>query len=291
MLLSNHTLEAMTSSDGCRRKALASLGAILGMAVSVGHQALGVTAVSARRSSSSSSSSSSGGRAPQGKIRAAWAGSSRADAAFPLLHLHFCLGCSDPASEGSLGKKNGLRGYFDAPRTHVDYGRVYGLHRTDLVPRIHKHTSRCVPSALVDGRHRNTTWCFVFQVMLACATYSSRNSLCAGCCPHKSNVFSRAMQCTAASEAFLTAPSAAFSAFLIHCIILPLVQALAPHHGIRDFKVSGGEILDILRRISCVCVNPCGSLFGCTLDQRSSSERKWALRALELSSPFLVSSL
>ena len=119
MLLSNHTLEAMTSSDGFRRKALASLGAILGMAVSVGHQALGVTAVSARRSSSSSSSSSSGGRAPQGKIRAAWAGSSRADAAFPLLHLHFCLSCSDPASEGSLGKKNSLHGYFDAPRTHV----------------------------------------------------------------------------------------------------------------------------------------------------------------------------
>lgn len=38
------------------------------------------------------------------KIRAAWAGSSRADTAFPLSHLHFCLGCPDPGAEGSLGE-------------------------------------------------------------------------------------------------------------------------------------------------------------------------------------------
>ncbi len=41
------------------------------------------------------------------KIRTAWAGSSRADAAFPLLPLHFCLGCQDPAAEGSLGRSLG----------------------------------------------------------------------------------------------------------------------------------------------------------------------------------------
>lgn len=48
----------------------------------------------------------SGGRrkSQEGRIRAAWAGSSRADTGFPLLHVHFCLGCSDPAAEGSLGK-------------------------------------------------------------------------------------------------------------------------------------------------------------------------------------------
>eukprot|EP00752_Nemacystus_decipiens_P003181 g2944.t1 len=110
-LQSDHTPGTMTGSNGFRRKTVVSVGAILGMAVSAGHQALGVSAASSRRSSASSSSSRSsgggggddgGGRGPQGKIRAAWAGSSRADAAFPLLHLHFCLGCADPAAEGSL---------------------------------------------------------------------------------------------------------------------------------------------------------------------------------------------
>lgn len=47
-----------------------------------------------------------GGSKHEGKqnIRAAWAGSSRADTAFPLSHLHFCLGCPDPGAEGSLGE-------------------------------------------------------------------------------------------------------------------------------------------------------------------------------------------
>lgn len=47
-----------------------------------------------------------GGRRHEGKqnIRAAWARSSRADTAFPLTHLHFCLGCPDPGAEGSLGE-------------------------------------------------------------------------------------------------------------------------------------------------------------------------------------------
>lgn len=39
----------------------------------------------------------------QDTIRAAWAGSSRADSLFPLLHVHLCLGCPDPNVEGSLG--------------------------------------------------------------------------------------------------------------------------------------------------------------------------------------------
>lgn len=47
-----------------------------------------------------------GGRSRhEGNIRAAWAGSSRADTAFPLSHLHFCLGCPDPGAEGSLGER------------------------------------------------------------------------------------------------------------------------------------------------------------------------------------------
>lgn len=46
----------------------------------------------------------SGNRRNHGKIRAAWTGSSRADTAFPLVHLHFCLGCPHPAVEGSLGE-------------------------------------------------------------------------------------------------------------------------------------------------------------------------------------------
>lgn len=47
-----------------------------------------------------------GGRSRhEGNIRAAWAGSSRADTAFPLSHLHFCLGCPDPSTEGSLGER------------------------------------------------------------------------------------------------------------------------------------------------------------------------------------------
>lgn len=51
-------------------------------------------------------SGDAGGRNHEGKqkIRAAWAGSSRADTAFPLSHLHFCLGCPDPGAEGSLGE-------------------------------------------------------------------------------------------------------------------------------------------------------------------------------------------
>lgn len=38
-------------------------------------------------------------------IRVAWAGSSRADMPYPLMHVHFCLGCPDPNSEGSLGER------------------------------------------------------------------------------------------------------------------------------------------------------------------------------------------
>ncbi|CAM9373561.1 unnamed protein product [Ectocarpus sp. 6 AP-2014] len=50
----------------------------------------------------SSKSNNRNNRSPQGKLRAAWAGSSRADAVFPLLHLHFCLDCPDAAAEGSV---------------------------------------------------------------------------------------------------------------------------------------------------------------------------------------------
>ena len=60
-----------------------------------------------------------GGRRHEGKqrIRAAWAGSSRADTAFPLSHLHFCLGCPDPGAEGSLGEIN-KRLFFIYRRRH-----------------------------------------------------------------------------------------------------------------------------------------------------------------------------
>lgn len=43
---------------------------------------------------------------PQDSLRAAWAGSARADTSFPLLHIHFCSGCPDPAVEGSLGESS-----------------------------------------------------------------------------------------------------------------------------------------------------------------------------------------
>ena len=115
------TLLTMASrKQGHRRRILAvawAACALVGILSSV------ATTANARKSSSSSSSSGRGGggnnsgsdsssgsgrthrsrEKPQGKIRAAWAGSSRADAAFPLSHLHFCLGCQDPAAEGSLG--------------------------------------------------------------------------------------------------------------------------------------------------------------------------------------------
>lgn len=48
-----------------------------------------------------------GGGGPQrAKIRVAWAGSSRKDTDFPLLHLHMCLDCPYPAAEGSLGERD-----------------------------------------------------------------------------------------------------------------------------------------------------------------------------------------
>lgn len=50
---------------------------------------------------STPSLSSSGRSLP--RIRAAWSGSSRTDTSFPLVHLHFCLDCSNPAAEGSVG--------------------------------------------------------------------------------------------------------------------------------------------------------------------------------------------
>lgn len=54
-------------------------------------------------SSSKRSTSSLSSRRSFPRICAAWSGSSRTDTSFPLVHLNFCLDCSNPAAEGSVG--------------------------------------------------------------------------------------------------------------------------------------------------------------------------------------------
>lgn len=84
--------------------------AILATTFSAREHVVAVTpaSISGRSEASRSSKSNNRNRSPQGKLRAAWAGSSRADAVFPLLHLHFCLDCPDAAAEGSVGERHSL---------------------------------------------------------------------------------------------------------------------------------------------------------------------------------------
>ncbi|CAM9489366.1 unnamed protein product [Ectocarpus fasciculatus] len=112
----------MAASNRHHRKLSIATGvycccAILAATFSAPGHVVAVTPASSSGSSEGgrSSRSSRRNRRPQGKLRAAWAGSSRADAVFPLLHLHFCLDCPDAAAEGSvvraLAPHHGIRDF------------------------------------------------------------------------------------------------------------------------------------------------------------------------------------